>query len=107
MSEAAWKREFDTAFYSAWGGAMGGLDAIYTAPAGLPVIVQVLVDVGIDQFGTDLAPVSHFDTYISFRREQVEPEQNGILVVDGVTYTLAQRVDLSDESLSRWAVQHG
>ena len=107
MSEAAWKREFDTAFYSAWGGAMGGLDAIYTAPAGLPVIVQVLVDVGVAQFGDDLAPVSHFDTYISFRREQMEPVQNATVVVDGVTYTLVQRVDLSDESLARWGVQSG
>lgn len=107
MSEAVWKRDFDASFFDTWGGAMGGLDAVYTPPAGAPVTVQVLMDVGIAQFGDDLAPVSHYDTYITFRREQLEPAQFATVVVDGVTYTLAQRVDSSDESLSRWGVQHG
>lgn len=107
MSEAAFKREFDATFFASWGDTMGDIDAVYTPPAGTPVTVQVLVDTGISQFGEDDAPVSHYDTFVTFRRAQVEPQQFGTVVVDGVTYTLAQRIDSSDESLSRWAVQHG
>lgn len=106
MSEAAWKREFDDAFFGAWGEAMGEIDAVYTPPAGAPVPVQVLVDTGIEQFGDDLAPVSTYASFVSFRLAQVEPVQFATVLVDGTTYRLVQRVDTSDQSLSRWAVQH-
>lgn len=107
MSEAAFKRGFDAAFFGAWEAAVGGLSALYVSPAGAMTPVEVLVDTVTDQFGDDLAPVSYAKTVISFRREQVEPEALGTVTVDGQTYTLAQRVDRSDESLSRWLVQHG
>lgn len=105
MSEADLKREFDAAFFAAWGDLAGDLDALYTPPGGVAVTVQVLVDTGVAQFGDDFAAVSHYDTFVTFRRAQIEPEAGATLVVDGTTYTLAQRVDSSDESASRWAVQ--
>ena len=105
MSEAGLKQEFDAAFFAAWGDLAGGIDALYTPPAGAAVTVQVLVDTGIAQYGDDFAAVSHYSTFVSFRRAQVEPEGGATVVVAGIPYTLAQRVDSSDESLSRWAVQ--
>lgn len=105
MSEANLKREFDAAFFAAWGDLAGELDALYTPPGGVAETVQVLVDTGVAQFGEDFAAVSHYSTFVTFRRAQVEPEAGATLVVDGTTYTLAQRVESSDESVSRWAVQ--
>lgn len=105
MSEAAFKQSFDEAFFGAWGTAVGGIDALYVSPGGTPTTVQVLVDKGIAQFGDDFAPVSSYTTFVTFRRAQVEPEVTGTVIVDGTTYTLAQRVDSSDESLSKWGVQ--
>jgi len=105
MSEAALKQAFDAAFFVAWANLAGGIDALYTPPAGAAVTVQVLVDTGVAQFGGDFAAISHYSTFVSFRRAQVEPEGGATVVVDGITYTLAQRVESSDESVSRWAVQ--
>lgn len=105
MSEAAFKRAFDEAFFGAWAGVAGGLDALYTAPAGGSITVQALVDTGVVQFGDDAAPVSAYSTFITLRRAQIEPVAGATVVVDGATYTLVQRVDSSDESLSKWAVQ--
>ena len=105
MSEASFKRAFDAQFFEVWAGAMGEIVATYTAPFSTPVVVDVLVDTDIEQFGLDGAPVSTYDTYIAFRRQQIEPVQGAAVIVDGVTYTLAQRVRASDESLSRWGVQ--
>lgn len=105
MSEAGLKQAFDAAFFAAWANLAGGIDALYTPPAGAAVTVQVLVDTGVAQFGDDFAAVSHYSTFITFRRAQVEPEGGATVVVDGITYTLAQRVESSDESVSRWAVQ--
>lgn len=105
MSEAGLKREFDAAFFAAWADLAGDLDALYTPPGGVAVTVQVLVDTGVAQYGNDFAAVSHYSTFVTFQRAQVEPESGATLVVDGITYTLAQRVDSSDESVSRWAVQ--
>lgn len=105
MSEAAFKRDFDSMFFKAWAGIVGGLDAVYTSPTGVVTLVQVLVDTGIEQFGDDYAPVSSYSTFVTFMRTQLEPEVTGTVVVDGLTYTLAQRVHSSDESLTRWAVQ--
>lgn len=105
MSEAQFKRDFDVAFFAAWGELAGGIDGLYTPPLGAAVTVQVLVDTGVAQFGDDFAAVSHYSTFATFRRAQIEPVEGATLVVDGITYTLAQRVDSSDESLSRWAVR--
>jgi hypothetical protein len=105
MSEAGLKADFDAVFFDAWADLAGGIDALYTPPVGAPETVQVLVDTGVAQFGDDFAAVSHYSTFVSFRRGQVEPETGATVVVDGMTYTLAQRVDSSDESISRWAVQ--
>ena len=105
MSEANLKREFDAAFFTAWANLASELDALYTPPGGVAQTVQVLVDTGVAQFGEDFSAVSHYSTFVTFRREQIEPESGATLVVDGTTYTLAQRVESSDESVSRWAVQ--
>jgi len=105
MSEAAFKREFDAAFFDVWAGVAEDIDAVYTSPTNVVTPVQVLMDTGVAQFGDDFAPVSAYSTFITFRREQVEPVTGGTVVVGGVTYTLAQRVDRGDESLSRWGVQ--
>lgn len=105
MSEAAFKRSFDANFFRSWGDAVGGLVATYVSPGGAVTDVDVLVDTVTDQFGDDLAPVAYPKIHITFRREQVQPEVLGKVTVDGQTYTLAQPVDWSDESLSRWVVQ--
>ncbi len=107
MSEAVFKAEFDAGFFGSWGGAMGGIDALYTPPGGAEVTVQVLVDTDVEQFtADDEAPVSHFATVLTFRRAQVEPQAMAVVVVDGQAYRLVQRVGGSDQSLSRWGVQH-
>jgi hypothetical protein len=105
VSEATFKRAFDEAFFAAWADGVEDLDAVYTSPDAVATPVQVLVDTGVEQFGDDSAPVSAESTFITFRRAQIEPATGGTVVVGGVTYTLAQRVSRSDESLSRWAVQ--
>lgn len=105
MSDAQFKRDFDAAFFAGWSDLAGGIDALYTPPIGAPITVQALVDTGIAQYGEDFATVSHYSTFVTFRRAQVEPESGATVAVDGITYTLAQRVDSSDESVSRWAVQ--
>ena len=105
MSEAGLKREFDAAFFAAWADLAEELDALYTPPVGAALTVQVLIDTGVAQFGDDFAAVSHYSTFATFRRAQVEPESGATIVADGTTYTLAQRVDSSDESATRWAVQ--
>ena len=105
MSEADFKRAFDAAFFDAWASVAGGIDALYTSPDGSSMPVQVLIDTGIVQFGDDSAPVSAYSTFATLRRAQVEPVAGAAVVVDGATYTLVQRVDSSDESLSKWAVQ--
>lgn len=105
MSESGLKADFDAGFFEAWADLAGDLDAQYTPPGGAPLTVQVLIDTGVAQYGDDFAPVSHYDTVVVFLRGQVEPESGATLVVGGISYVLAQRIDPSDESISRWAVQ--
>lgn len=105
MSEAQFKHDFDAMFFNGWAAAVGGLNAIYTAPGGTALDCDVLVDTHVDQFGDDGSPVSGFATLITFRRAQIEPESGGEVAIDGKTWTLVQRVASSDESLSRWVVQ--
>lgn len=105
MSEAAFQRQFDAAFFGAWGGAMGGLAAQYTPAAGGPAVaVEVLRDTNVDQFGDDGTPISFHAVVLAFRREQIEPETGATVEVDGQTYTLVERIG-GDASLSRWAVR--
>lgn len=111
MSEAAFKRQFDEAFFEAWGDAMDGINAVYTSPDGLIVDVQVLVDTDVQQFGDDGAPVSEARTFISLRLAQLsplEPEAGAEVSLSGGggCYRLVQRVEGSDESISRWLVSH-
>lgn len=105
MSEAAFLRDFDANFFAAWGAVCGGIAATYTSPLGTTTAVEVLVDHDITQFGDDQVPVSAPTTVVTFRLAQVVPETLGTVTVDGATYTLVQRISISDESLSRWAVQ--
>ncbi|ALR05848.1 hypothetical protein XFHB_02130 [Xylella fastidiosa] len=105
MSEATFKHAVDAAFFEAWADVVGGIDATYTSPRGVITPVQVLVDHGVLQFGDDQVPVSVYSTFITFRRDQIEPEPNATLTLAQATYTLTQRVDSSDASLSKWAVR--
>ncbi|HWH75552.1 MAG TPA: hypothetical protein VNV16_14940 [Methylibium sp.] len=108
MSEVDFLRQHDAAFFAAWAGVTGGLDASYSAPGSVtPVTCQVLVDHDVDQFlpDDDAAPVSIMATKATFRREQLEPATGGTLVVDGNTYRLLQRVSGSDPSLSVWTLE--
>lgn len=104
MSEGAWKQNFDRNFFGAWGAAMGGLSATYTPPGGVAVSVDVLKEVNVEQFGDDGSPIAFHAVVLKFRREQIEPASRAQVVVDGVTYTLAQHIG-GDESLSHWAVR--
>lgn len=106
MSEAAFIRERDADFFSAWSTVVGGIAATYTPPAGAPVACQVLLDHGVDQFAEDdRAPVSIMATRAAFRREELEPATGGTLVVEGTTYRLVQRISGSDPSLSVWTLE--
>jgi hypothetical protein len=111
MSQLTWKQQFASDFFAAWSGAVDGLDAVYTSPSGVVTPIRVLVDIGTDQFGDDLAPVSAYDVHLVFLLAEVVPEQGGTVNVDGTTYTLAQRLVQShsgidsDEVVSVWGVQ--
>lgn len=111
MSQLSWKQEFAADFFDAWAGVVESLDAVYTSPVGVVKPIRVLVDVGTDQFGDDLAPVSSYDVHLVFLLAEVVPEQLGTVAVDGKTYTLAQRLVqshsgiASDEAVSVWGVQ--
>ena len=107
MSDAAFRRQFDAAFFDAWAGVVGGLEAAYLAPgAATPVPVEVLKDVNVEQFGEDGAPIAFHAVVLTFRRTQVEPASRATvtLVDSGEVFTLAQHIG-GDESLSRWAVR--
>ncbi|UZW62758.1 hypothetical protein [Lysobacter enzymogenes] len=111
MSEAAFKRDSDAAFFADWSKEVGGIATTYVSLSGVERPVDVLVDTGSDQFGDDQAPVSSYSVHVIFRRAQVEPEQLGTVIVDGIPYVLVQRLEqshggiLTDESLSVWGVQ--
>lgn len=105
MSEAAFMRSFDAAFFKAWAGVVGSLAGVYVSPGGTATLVQVLKESRTVDFGDAYAPVSLLRTVVIFQRAQVEPEIQGTVQVDGVTYTLAQRLEDGDESLSKWMVQ--
>ena len=111
MSEAAFKRDFADAFFDAWEGVAGSLSATYTSPVGAVQPIKVLKDVGTDQFGDDLAPVSSYNVHLAFRLAEIVPEQLATVDVDGTMYTLAQRLERShsgivtDEAVSVWGVQ--
>lgn len=110
MSEAAFMAAHDAAFFAAWGRVTGGLSATYTPPAGAAVACSVLIDHNVEQFadGDDAAPVSSLGTTVTFRLAElapVVPALGGTVVVDGITYALAQRLAGSDRSLAVWAVR--
>lgn len=105
MSQRAWKQSFDAAAFAAFGDAMTDA-AIYTPPGpGASVDCRVLVDEGMGVFGDDAAPVSVFRISVAFQLAQVTPEAGGTVVIDGTTFTLVQRLEKSDASLSYWGVQ--
>lgn len=110
MSETAFLRAHDAKFFAAWGAAVGGLAATYTPPAGAAIACSVLIDHNVEQFadGDDAAPVSSIGTTVTFRLAElgaVVPAVGGTVVVDSITYVLAQRLAGSDRSLAVWAVR--
>lgn len=110
MSETTFVRAHDAKFFAAWGAAVGGLAATYTPPAGSAIACSVLIDHNVEQFadGDDAAPVSSMGTTLTFRLAElgaVVPGVGGTVVVDSITYVLAQRLAGSDRSLAVWAVR--
>ncbi|MGV8959206.1 MAG: head-tail joining protein [Stenotrophomonas sp.] len=108
MSQKAFLRQFDASAIQAFA-ATGMADAAaYTPKAGGAAIdCNVMVDRAVQQWGDDPMPLAAGDITVTFQRAQVVPEKGGMLVVDGDTYRLADKL-FDDGSLIRYAVvAHG
>lgn len=108
MSEGAFRRGFDANFRAVWGAAVGGISGIYTSPTGaVTANADVLVDPAVDHFGDDVGQLSFEKALITLFHNQVSPETQGRVVVDGETYILVSRTERCDESRSQWVARHG
>ena len=106
MSQKAFLAAFDSmTFTSAIGTGMGD-DAQYTAPGGQPTACRVLVDRGVLSWGDDPMPVAGDNVTVGFLRAEVDPVRCAVVVVDGDTYKLTDKLR-DDGSLSRWQVARG
>ena len=104
MSQKAFLREFDMAAGAAFTDAGMADAARYTAPgASMAQDCTVLVDRGIQQWGADPMSVAAGDVSVSFLAPEFVPVKGGVVVVDGDTYRLADKLD-ADGSLVRFAV---
>ena len=104
MSQTAALRALDASIMTAMRGIGFGDVGVYTAPAGLPIAVQVYVDRVAQFFGGDSAEVAGYRTTVTlFRRDVPSPVRGATVLADGVTHTLDQ-LDAQDESMSRWVV---
>ncbi|WP_282266500.1 hypothetical protein [Stenotrophomonas sp. PS02298] len=109
MSQKAFLQAFDQAAIGSFMAAGMADAATYTAPApgSASVPCDVLVDRGTQVWGDDASPVALGEISIAFQRAQVTPERGGIIVVDGDTYRLTDKLK-DDGSLVRWlVVPHG
>ena len=104
MSQTAALRSLDASILTAFRGAGLADSGVYTAPAGLPVAVEVYVDRVAQFFGGDSAEVAGYRTTVTlFRRDVPSPIRGATVLADGVLHTLDQ-LDAQDESMSRWVV---
>ncbi len=109
MSQKAFLQAFDQAAIGSLMAAGMADAAQYTAPAAgsISVPCDVMVDRGTQVWGDDASPVALGEISIAFQRVQVVPEKGGIVVVDGDTYRLTDKLK-DDASLVRWlVVPHG
>lgn len=109
MSQKAFLRAFDQAAIGSFMAAGMADAATYTAPApgSASVPCDVFVDRGTQLWGDDGTPVALGEISVAFQRAEVEPEKGGIVVVDGDTYRLTDKLK-DDASLARWlVVPHG
>lgn len=108
MSEATFRRSFDADFRSVWGSAVGGIAGTYTSPLGTVTAgIDVLVDPAVDFFGDEQGQLSYEKALVTLFLEQVQPETNGTVLVDGETYYLVSRTEKCDGSRSQWVARHG
>lgn len=106
MSQKAFLRAFDQAAGAAFADAGMADPARYTAPGAGADAAQdctVLVDRGTQQWGTDPMPVAAGDVSVSFLAPAFIPVKGGVVMVDGDTYRLTDKLD-ADGSLVRFAV---
>ncbi len=104
MSQRAALQALDARIMTAMHGAALADGAVYTAPAGFPVVCQVYVDNVAQFFGGDSAEVAGYRTTVTLFRSHVpRPIIGATVLADGVLYTLEQ-LDAQDESMSRWVV---
>jgi len=109
MSQKAFLQAFDQVAIGSFISAGIADAAKYTAPAAGSVAMpcDVLVDRGTQMWGDDASPVALGEISIGFQRAQILPEKGGIVVVDGDTYRLTDKLK-DDASLVRWlVVPHG
>lgn len=109
MSQKAFLQGFDAMAMGSFAAAGMADVAQYTGPeqGAQAVPCDVLVDRGTQAWGDDGMPVALGEVAVSFQHAQVEPQRGGIVVVDGDTYRLTDRLK-DDGSLARWlVVPHG
>lgn len=107
MSQKAFLQAFDQAAIGSFMAAGMADAAQYTAPGGTTVACNVMVDRGTQVWGDDGTPVALGEISVAFQRAEVEPVKGGIVVVDGGTYRLTDKLN-DDASLARWlVVPHG
>ncbi|MGR4895025.1 hypothetical protein ACIPR8_07085 [Stenotrophomonas sp. LARHCG68] len=107
MSQKAFMQAFDQAAIGSFMVAGMADAAKYTAPGGVAIACSVMVDRGTQVWGDDGMPVALGEISVAFQRADVEPEKGGIVVVDGDTYRLTDKLK-DDASLVRWlVVPHG
>ena len=109
MSQKAFLQSFDAMAVGSLATAGMADVAQYTGPeSGAQAIpCDVLVDRGTQAWGDDSMPVALGEVAVSFQRAQVDPQRGGIVVVDGDTYRLTDKLK-DDGSLARWlVVPHG
>ncbi|WP_293716307.1 head-tail joining protein [Stenotrophomonas sp. UBA7606] len=103
MSQKAFLQAFDQAAIGSFMAAGMADSAQYTAPGGVAIACSVMVDRGTQVWGEDGMPVALGEISVAFQRAEVEPVKGGIVVVDGDTYRLTDKLK-DDASLARWLV---
>ncbi len=104
MSQKAFLRAFDQTAGATFADAGMADPARYTAPGAVAAQdCMVLVDRGIQQWGADPMPVAAGDVSVSFLAPAFMPVKGGVVMVDGDTYRLTDKLD-ADGSLVRFAV---
>jgi len=106
VSQKAFLAAFDAMVINSAISAGMGDGAQYTAPGGQPIACRVLVDRGVVSWGDDPMPVAGDNVTVSFLRAEIDPVRGAIVVVDGDTYKLTDKLR-DDGSLSRWQVARG